>query len=102
MAAEKPFAFAGLWDAWQDEQGNWLQSYSTITTKDNELAATVHNRMPVILHLDDYAQWLTRVDCERPPIELLRPYPSDDMKAQKVKTGVGNVKNNYPELLDSA
>jgi putative SOS response-associated peptidase YedK len=102
MADEKPFAFAGLWDSWKDEQGNWLQSYSIITTKANELAATVHNRMPVILHPDDYAQWLTRVDGERPPVELLHPYPADEMKAQKVNTGVGNVKNNYPELLNSA
>jgi len=102
MADEKPFAFAGLWDAWKDEQGNWLQSYSIITTKANELAAPVHNRMPVILHPDDYAQWLTRVDGERPPVELLHPYPADEMKAQKVNTDVGNVKNNYPELLNSA
>jgi putative SOS response-associated peptidase YedK len=76
--------------------------YAIITTTPNELTATVHNRMPVILHPDDYEQWLMRVDGERPPVELLRPYPADEMKAQKVNTGVGNVKNNYPELLNSA
>jgi putative SOS response-associated peptidase YedK len=58
--------------------------------------------MPVILHPDDYAQWLTRVDGERPPVELLRPYLADEMKAQKAHVDVGNVKNNYPELLNSA
>ena len=38
---------------------------------------------------------------QRAPIELLRPYPADEMKAQKVNTDVGNVKNNYPEWLNS-
>ncbi len=102
MADEKPFAFAGLWDAWKDEQGDWLQSYAIITTTPNELTATAHNRMPVILHPDDYEQWLMSVDGERPPVELLRPYPADEMKAQKAHTDVGNVKNNHPELLNSA
>jgi putative SOS response-associated peptidase YedK len=101
MADEKPFAFAGLWDAWKDEQGNWLQSYSIITTKANELASMAHDRMPVILHPEDYAKWLNRDETQPPPIELLHPYPADEMKAQKVDTGVGNVKNNYPELLKS-
>jgi len=27
------FAFAGLWDAWKDGQGHWLQSFSIVTTK---------------------------------------------------------------------
>jgi putative SOS response-associated peptidase YedK len=58
--------------------------------------------MPVILHPDDYEQWLLSVDGERPPVELLRPFPADAMKAQKAHIDVGNVKNNYPEWLNSA
>ena len=80
--------------------------HSIITTSANELAATVRNRTPVILHPDDYDQWLTRVDGERPPVELLGPYPADQTKAQKVHVNVGvgvrDVRNNYPELLNSA
>jgi putative SOS response-associated peptidase YedK len=51
---ERPFAFAGLWDAWKDPvNGEWLQSYSIITTDPNELNTCVHNRMPVILEPKD-------------------------------------------------
>ena len=49
MKDDAPFAFAGLWDAWKASDGNWLQSFSIITTDANELAARVHSRMPVIL-----------------------------------------------------
>ena len=73
MSDGAPFAFAGLWDAWKDSAGQWLQSFSIITTEANEIMAPVHNRMPVMLHPKDFARWLRR-DEERPPADLLRPF----------------------------
>ncbi len=102
MADGAPFAFAGLWDGWKDPDGGWLQSYSIITTTPNELTATVHDRMPVILEPKDYNRWLDREDGERPPVDLLRPFPAEEMVAKEAHKDVGNVKNNHPELLNSA
>lgn len=103
MRDNAPFAFAGLWDAWKDPDNlQWLQSFTIITTTPNELTATVHNRMPVILHPDDYEEWLMRVDGGSPPMNLLRPFPADDMQAKEAHKDVGNVRNNHPELLNSA
>jgi putative SOS response-associated peptidase YedK len=58
--------------------------------------------MPVILHQEDYDEWLMRVDGEDPPTNLLLPYPADEMKAKEAHKDVGNVRNNHPELLNSA
>ena len=44
-----PMAFAGLWDAWEDKEGHWLQSFAIVTTAANELLAWMQMRMPVIL-----------------------------------------------------
>jgi putative SOS response-associated peptidase YedK len=96
------FAFAGLWDAWKDEQGHWLQSFSIVTTEANELMSQVHTRMPVILHQRDYDRWLSREVTEQPPVDLLRPYESEDMEMTAANPLVGNVKNNGPEMLNSA
>jgi putative SOS response-associated peptidase YedK len=97
----KMMAFAGLWDPWKDPaNGQWLQSYTIITTDANELMAPVHDRMPVILHPSDFNRWLSREVTDRPPIDLLRPFPADEMEAFEVSKDVGNVKNNSPELLD--
>jgi putative SOS response-associated peptidase YedK len=97
-----PLAFAGIWDGWKDPEGNWLQSYTIITTGANELMAPIHDRMPVILHPSDYDRWLDRgSDPDRPPLGLLRPFPADKMEAFEVSKDVGNVKNNSPELLNS-
>jgi putative SOS response-associated peptidase YedK len=78
------------------------QSYTIITTEANELIAPVHDRMPVILHPGAYDRWLDRdSDPSRPPIDLLHPFPADEMEAFEVSKDVGNVKNNSPELLNS-
>jgi putative SOS response-associated peptidase YedK len=109
MANGEPFAFAGLWDAWKDREGNWLQSYSIVTTTPNELTAGVHDRMPVILKPADYTRWLTRDPRSTHgmghgdlPIDLLRPFDADKMQAAPANQGVGNVRNNGPEMLNSA
>jgi len=100
MRSGEPFAFAGLWDAWKETNGDWLQSFAIITTDPNELTATVHNRMPVILKPSEYDRWLTRGDAERPPVDLLRPYDAQEMTAHPVDPRVGNVRNNEPSLCE--
>ena len=102
MRDEAPFVFAGLWDAWKEPNGGWLQSFSIVTTEANELMSSVHTRMPVILRPKDYTRWLSREVTDRPPIDLLRPFESDEMKASACNPLVGNVRNNGPEMLNSA
>ena len=61
----------------------------------------VHTRMPVILHESEYSRWLDRDATDRPPIDLLRPFPADEIKAFEVSKEVGNVRNNSADLLNS-
>lgn len=108
MANGQPFAFAGLWDAWKEPKRSpqdvdrWLQSFTIITTDPNELTAQVHTRMPVILRPSDYDRWLSREVTTQPPIDLLRPYPAEEMEMHPANPSVGNVRNNGPELLNNA
>jgi putative SOS response-associated peptidase YedK len=76
-----------------------METYTIITTDPNELMAPLHNRMPVILHKHDYERWLAPADPLRLPVDLLRPFPAEQMKAWEVGSAVGNVRNNRPELL---
>jgi len=51
---------AGIWESWRNpEDGAWVQSFAIITTTPSIAAAAVHDRMPVVLHPDDYDAWLT-------------------------------------------
>ncbi len=102
LANANPFAFAGLWDAWKDKDGHWLQSFAIVTTEANELMARIHPRMPVILHPRDYDRWLDIDETERLPIDLLRPYESEEMEVYEANPKVNNVRNNGPEMMRRA
>jgi putative SOS response-associated peptidase YedK len=58
--------------------------------------------MPVILHSHDYNRWLNDYNEALPPIDLLRPYESEGMRMTPANRQVGNVRNNGPEMLNSA
>jgi putative SOS response-associated peptidase YedK len=95
------YAFAGLWDRWRDPKTKEvLETFTIITTDANELVEPLHDRMPVVLEPKDYQRWLTPGDPERLPVDLLRAYPAEKMKAWKVDSRVGNARNDEPGLLD--
>jgi putative SOS response-associated peptidase YedK len=114
MPNEKPYALAGLFSTWHGKPSgvagpsmpnpdwNGLLTFSIITCEANELMAPIHNRMPVILHARDYDRWLFDYDQHRLPLDLLRPYESDKMRMTPASPLVGNVRNNGPEMLNSA
>jgi putative SOS response-associated peptidase YedK len=54
--------------------------------------------MPVILKPRDYQRWLEPGDPQRLPVDLLKAYPSEEMKSWKVSKDVGNVRNDHPGL----
>jgi putative SOS response-associated peptidase YedK len=98
---ENLFAFAGLWETWRDKtNGKILESYTIITTDPNELMEPFHDRMPAILEPKDYHRWLAPAEPSHLPVDLLRPFPAEEMKAWKVGNDVGNVRNNRPELIN--
>ncbi len=102
LANGQPMALAGLWDAWKDAQGHWLQSFAIVTTEANEVMSRIHPRMPVILHTRDFDRWLDRGETEQLPFDLLRPYESEDMEVFEANPKVGNIRNNGPEMLRAA
>jgi putative SOS response-associated peptidase YedK len=52
------FAFAGLWETWNNPGGKPLETCSILTTGPNAVTAPVHDRMPVILDPHCYDLWL--------------------------------------------
>lgn len=102
LKSGEPFAFAGLWDLWEtgDEP---LKTFTIITTSPNELMAPIHNRMPVILKQKDEAKWLDpEIITVDKLLELLKPYPSNEMDFYRVSTIVNSPKNDVPECIVSA
>ena len=98
MKDGSPFGIAGLWENWQEPQsGEWIRTFAIITTDANDLVANIHDRMPVILSPSDYNTWLRE---EEDPSDLLRPFPSDDMRVWPISTRVNKPENDHPSILD--
>ena len=103
LADEMPFAFAGLWEHWSDDKGNELRTACIITTEPNELMATIHNRMPVILPRVQFERWLQTDETDAASLlPVLKPYPAEEMMATEVSPFVNSPKNDTCDCIAPA
>jgi putative SOS response-associated peptidase YedK len=101
LRAGGPFGIAGLWERWQDPDGETVESCTLLTCEANELVARIHDRMPVILHPDDYEAWLDPELQDPARLEpMLRPCPADMLELIPVSAWVNNPRNDDPRCLE--
>ena len=96
------FSFAGLWESWAGPEGE-LRTFTIITTAPNALMARIHDRMPAIIPLAQYARWLD--PALRDPAEIqtmIASYPAEELQAIPVSSKVSNVRNQSAELIEPA
>jgi putative SOS response-associated peptidase YedK len=80
---------AGLWDEWKDRAtGERLKSCTMIITEPNELAAEIHDRMPVFLTAHQFVPWLSG----DAGAEYLKPVPNDYLQRWPVSKRVNSSK----------
>lgn len=103
MQDEHPFGFAGLWERWKGADDQVINSCTILTTEANEILQSVHDRMPVILHPDNYELWLD-VDMRKLDLvrELLRPFPASEMMAYPVSASINSPLNQGAQLIERA
>jgi putative SOS response-associated peptidase YedK len=87
-------AFAGLWGAWTDPDGQEVLSFTILTTEPNDVVRPLKDRMPVVLSPADYHTWLTAEDATA----LLQPAHNEVLYAYVVGPQVGAVTKMDPEL----
>lgn len=95
------FSFAGIWNIWKDAEGREFHVYSIITTEPNQEMTDVHNRMPVILHPEDEAAWLSPTNDNNIDElgSLLRPFEDNGLELIAVSKDVNVAKTNEPRLV---
>ncbi|MBI1337399.1 MAG: hypothetical protein GC164_10605 [Phycisphaera sp.] len=101
MRSGEPFALAGIWETWQDADGNELETCAVLTTRPNQLMHSIHDRMPVILHDRDYDRWLdTSPGHARGLEDLYEPFESDAMEALPISTLVNKPSVDDPRIQE--
>lgn len=90
-----PFAFAGLWDDWENKGVSslpglpGLTTCTLITTSANGDVQPVHVRMPVILTKQTMWDWLEE-DNPKALLSMLRPLPDGILTARQVSRDVNS------------
>ena len=94
----KVFAFAGIWDRWEDASGTTVDTCAILTTTPNPVTSAVHDRMPVILDPDRYDLWLDPgMRDVGMASELLKPYNALLMRCYPISTRINQVANDDEE-----
>ena len=101
-------AMAGLYEIWRDpavpdddDPAAFLWTSVVLTTEAEDDIGQIHDRTPLLLERDRWAQWL---DPTIDDVDLLRglliPATPGQLEAYPVSTDVNSVRNNGPHLIE--
>ena len=96
---DRPLSLAGLWEHWPSPDGSVIETCSIITTTANELMASIHDRMPVILSLEAISSWLEPSTKPDELKDLLRPCAPNILTAYTVSNLVNNPRFDSPSCV---
>ena len=118
--AKKPFyiyrtdggilAFAGIYELWRnsqvpdDHEDAWYWSASIITTQATDEIGRIHDRTPMTIAPDSWADWLNPANNDKELMHaVMRPAMlsgSGGLASYPVSTAVNAVRNNGPSLIE--
>jgi len=97
-------AMAGLYEIWrdpskpEDDPHPFLWSCTVITTDAPDDLGRIHDRMPLMVERDRWAEWLD--PARAGALDLLVPAAPGRLEAYPVSTRVNSAGNNGPELVE--
>jgi putative SOS response-associated peptidase YedK len=99
-------AFAGVYELWRDEavppdhERAWLWTAAIITTQATDDVGQIHDRMPMVIARDQWADWLDPEHTEPGQLQAtMLPAMAGGLTSYPVSTAVNFVRNNGAELI---
>ena len=100
-------AMAGIYEFWrdhslpEDHEQAWLWTAAIITTDAPDELGRIHDRMPMIIDREHWADWLDPASNDPADLRaLLVPAVSGGLAWHPVSTQVNSVRHNGPELIE--
>jgi putative SOS response-associated peptidase YedK len=101
-----PLAFAGIYERWRDEsvppdhERAWLWTAAIITTQATDDVGQIHDRMPMVIARDQWADWLDPDNKDPGEIRAaMQPAMAGGLTSHPVSMAVNSVRNNGPDLI---
>lgn len=95
----KLFSMAGIWELWQDAEGNEIKTCAVITTEAKADIARIHSRMPVYIAPESYHSWLDCRDEKTDIADELLQTTNPQYQYYAVSTAVNNSRHEGPDLI---
>ena len=95
------FAFAGVYSVWTDIKGVERGMCSIITVDSDTNSDSIPGRLPVIVRLDDQADWLNpEIENAATIYKMMKVYDISKLKIIRVSDDVKLAKNDKPYLIE--
>lgn len=99
VKGEKLFAFAGLWDKWENN-GKRIFTCTMLTKDANDFMQPIHHRMPVILPVEQENDWLTHSFQHPSHVQqFLQSLKDPPLQSYEVSSYVNHVKHDDPTCI---
>ena len=99
-------AFAGLYELWRDDslpddhERAWLWTAAIITTQATDDVGQIHDRMPMVITPEHWADWLDPGNTESGQLQAaMQPAMAGGLTSRPVSMAVNSVRNNGPDLI---
>jgi len=93
------FSFPGLWEEYEDNDGNELHTFTLFTIASQGVTKEVHERMPVIFDKTEENIWLQKTASEQELIALLNMQSVKEMNYYPVSSRIMDSKIDMPSLI---
>ena len=98
-----PFAFAGMFESWNDPDGDGtrLRSCTILTGAANAAMEPIHDRMPIMVAPAVWDAWLDPNDPDAQTLlDSMQPPPPELFAIHAVSTAVNNSRSSGVQLMD--
>jgi putative SOS response-associated peptidase YedK len=99
LTSRDPFAMAGLWEEYEDTDGNQIQTFMLFTQEANDMVGLIQDRMPVILTKQNEKLWLDQNMDEESLLKMLTKYPANAMSHYPVSPTITDTNIDLASMI---
>jgi putative SOS response-associated peptidase YedK len=93
------FAFAGIWDEWMSPEGESVRSFAIVTVAANDIVTPIHDRMPLRVEPEVYAEWLDPSLPGAAALEAVRRRAPPALSHYETDPSGNDVRREGPEVI---
>ena len=99
LEKEKIFSFPGLWEEFEDSDGQQIQTFTIITIPADKVVSAIQERMPLILTRQTEKLWLDKTSDEEKLMSILSQTNPTELNYYPVSPRISQVDVDVPSLI---